>query len=45
MEHDLWARAPVSQVGPLLSVEMKRRGDSLLAWCFAFFALGDLRPS
>jgi hypothetical protein len=34
-EHDLWARAPVSEAGPLLSAEMKRRttagGGSLLA--------------
>jgi hypothetical protein len=34
-EHDLWAWAPVSEAGPLLSVEMKRRttvgGGSLLA--------------
>jgi hypothetical protein len=43
-EYDLWARAPVSEAGPLLSVEMKRCGDSLLAWRFAFFAHGDRRP-
>jgi hypothetical protein len=36
---------PVLEAGLLLSVKMKRRGDSLLAWRFAFFALGDLQPS
>jgi hypothetical protein len=30
-EYDSWARAPVPEAGPLLSVEMKRRGGSLLA--------------
>jgi hypothetical protein len=40
-EYDSWARAPVSEAGPLLSAEMKRRGGSLLAWRFAFFAHGD----
>ena len=39
-EYDSWARAPVSEAGPLLSAEMKRRGGSLLAWRFAFFAHG-----
>jgi hypothetical protein len=43
-EYDLWARAPVLEAGPLLSAEMKRRGGSLLAWWFTFFALGDRRP-
>jgi hypothetical protein len=43
-EDDSWARAPVSEVGPLLSAEMKRCGGSLLAWWFAFFAHGDRRP-
>jgi hypothetical protein len=43
-EYDSWARAPVSEDGPLLSAEMKRHGESLLAWRFAFFALGDQRP-
>jgi hypothetical protein len=43
-EHDSWARAPVSEAGPLLSAKMKRRGGSLLAWRFAFFAHGDRRP-
>jgi hypothetical protein len=27
-EYDSWARAPVSEAGPLLSAEMKRRGGS-----------------
>jgi hypothetical protein len=44
-EYDSWAWAPVSEVGSLLSAEMKRRGDSLLAWWFAFFALGDPHTS
>jgi hypothetical protein len=43
-EDDSWARAPVSEAGPLLSAEMKRRGGSLLAWRLAFFAHGDRRP-
>jgi hypothetical protein len=43
-EYDSWARAPVSEAGLLLSAEMKRRGGSLLAWRFAFSALGDRRP-
>jgi hypothetical protein len=30
-EGDLWARAPVSEAGPLLSMEMERCGGSLLA--------------
>jgi hypothetical protein len=29
------------EAGPLLSAEMERRGGSLLAWWFAFFALRD----
>jgi hypothetical protein len=37
-EDDSWARAPVSEAGPLLSAEMKRCGGSLLAWRLAFFA-------
>jgi hypothetical protein len=40
-EYDLWAQAPVLEASPLLSTEMKRRGGSLFAWWFAFFALGD----
>jgi hypothetical protein len=43
-EHDSWARAPVSEAGPLLSAGMKRRGGSLLAWQFTFFAHEDRRP-
>jgi hypothetical protein len=43
-EYDSWARALVSEAGPLLSEQMKRRGGSLLAWRFAFFAHGDRRP-
>jgi hypothetical protein len=43
-ENDLWARAPVSGARLLLSAGMKRRGDSLLVWRFAFFAHGDRRP-
>jgi hypothetical protein len=47
--YDSWARAPVSETGPLLSAEMERRttagGGSLLAWRFAFFALGDPHTS
>jgi hypothetical protein len=47
--YDLWVRAPVSETGPLFSAEMKRRtivgGGSLLAWWFAFFALGDPHTS
>jgi hypothetical protein len=43
-EYDSWAQAPVLEAGPLLSAEMKRRGGSLLAWRFAFFAHGDRRP-
>jgi hypothetical protein len=39
-EYDSWARAPVSEDGPLLSAEMKRHDGSLLA----FSALGDRRP-
>jgi hypothetical protein len=40
---------PMSETGPLLSAEMKRSttvgGGSLLAWQFAFFALGDPHTS
>jgi hypothetical protein len=43
-EYDSCAWALVLEAGPLLSVEMKRRGGSLLAWRFAFFAHGDRRP-
>jgi hypothetical protein len=43
-EYDSWAWAPVPGAGPFLSTEMKRRDGSLLAWWFAFFALGDRRP-
>jgi hypothetical protein len=43
-EYDSWARAPVSEAGPLLSAVMKRHNGSLLAWRFAFFAHGDRRP-
>jgi hypothetical protein len=39
MEHDSWAWAPVPEAGPLLSVETKRHGDSLLAWRFAFLEI------
>jgi hypothetical protein len=42
--HDSWARAPVSEVGPLLSTKMKRRGGPLLTRRFAFFAHGGRRP-
>ena len=48
-EYDSWARAPVSETGPLFSAAMKRRtiagGGSLLAWRSAFFALGDPHAS
>jgi hypothetical protein len=43
-EDDSWARAPVSEAGPLFSVEMERCGSSFLAWRFAFFAHGDRCP-
>jgi hypothetical protein len=43
-EDDSWARAPVSEAGPLRSVEMERRGGSLLTWWFTFSAHGDRRP-
>jgi hypothetical protein len=43
-EYDSWAWAPMSEAGPLLLAKMKRRGGSLLAWQFAFFAHGDRRP-
>ena len=43
-EYDLWARPPVSETGPLLSAEVKRRtttgGGVLLTRRFAFFAYG-----
>jgi hypothetical protein len=44
-EYDPWAQAPVIEAGLLLSVEMKRRGGSLLARRFAFFALEDPHTS
>jgi hypothetical protein len=48
-EYDSWARAPVSDTGPLFPAEMERRtttcGGSLLAWRFAFSALGDPHTS
>jgi hypothetical protein len=44
-EYDSWTRAPVLEARPLLSTGMKRRGDSLPAWRFAFCALGDHRTS
>jgi hypothetical protein len=48
-EYDSWARAPVSETVPSFSVEMKKRttadDGSLLAWRFAFFALGDPHTS
>jgi hypothetical protein len=44
-EYDSWARAPMSEVGPLLSAEMKRRtiagGGPLFTRRFSFFAPGD----
>jgi hypothetical protein len=40
-EYDSWARAPMSEVAPLLSAEMKRCDGALLAWRFAFFAPRD----
>jgi hypothetical protein len=43
-EYDSWTRAPMPEASPLLSAEMKRRGGSLLAWRFAFFAHGDRCP-
>jgi hypothetical protein len=47
-EYDSWARAPMSEVGSLLSAEMKRRttvdGSVLLTWWFAFSAHGGRRP-
>jgi hypothetical protein len=47
-EYDLWAQAPVSGTGPLLSVEVKRRttagGGMLLTRWFAFSAHGGRRP-
>jgi hypothetical protein len=44
-ENDSWAQAPVSGAEPLLLVGMKRRGDLLLVWQFAFCTLGDQRTS
>jgi hypothetical protein len=44
-ENDSWARAAVSRAEPLPSAGMRRRGDSLLAWRFAFCAPGDKRTS
>jgi hypothetical protein len=48
-EYDSWARAPVSETGPLFSAEMERRttveGGLLFAWQFAFPALGDQHTS
>jgi hypothetical protein len=47
-EYDSWARAPVSEAGPLLSAKMKRRtiagGGVLLTRRFAFSAHGDRHP-
>jgi hypothetical protein len=43
-EYDSWAWAPVSEAGPLLLAEMKRRGGSLLVWRFTFSAHRDRRP-
>jgi hypothetical protein len=43
-EYDSWARAPVSEAGPLLSAEIKRHDGSLLAWRLAFFAHGGRCP-
>jgi hypothetical protein len=45
MGHDPWARAPMLEAEPQLSAETKRRGDPLLVWRFAFFALGDQHTS
>jgi hypothetical protein len=48
-EYDSWARAPVSETGPLILAKMKRHttagSGSLLAWWFAFFALGEPHTS
>jgi hypothetical protein len=44
-EYDSWARAPMLEAGLLLSVEAKRRSDSLLAWWLAFSAFRDQRTS
>jgi hypothetical protein len=43
----LWARAPMLETGLLFPVEMERRagGGLLLAWRFAFSALGDPHTS
>jgi hypothetical protein len=46
-EYDSWARAPMSEVGPLLSAEVKRHttadGGVLLTQRFAFSAHGGRR--
>jgi hypothetical protein len=48
-EYDSWARAFVSETGSSSLAEMERRttanGGLLLAWRFAFFALGDPHAS
>jgi hypothetical protein len=47
-EYDSWAQAPVSEAGPLLSAEMKRRttagGGVLLTRRFTLSAQGGRRP-
>jgi hypothetical protein len=47
-EYDSWARAPLSETGPPLSAEVKRRttagGGVLLTRRFAFSAHGGRRP-
>jgi hypothetical protein len=47
-EYDSWARAPMSETGPLLSAEVKRRttagGGVLLTRRFTFSAHGGRRP-
>jgi hypothetical protein len=47
-EYDSWARAPVSETGPLLSAEVKRRttagGGVLLTRRSTFSAHGGRRP-
>jgi hypothetical protein len=48
MEDDLWARAPVSETGLLVSAEVKRRttvdGGVLLTRRFALSTHGDRHP-
>jgi hypothetical protein len=48
-EYGSWARAPMSETGPLLPAEMERcittGGSSLLAWWFAFSVLEDPHTS